>query len=109
MKGDIKMEINTTPEVGDGATICYRSDTHAATIIAVSKSGKRVTVQRDVATRTDSNGMSESQSYEYTPNIDGEVETFSLRKNGRWVKKGEAVNGTGLMFGVRREYFDYSW
>lgn len=61
---------NTTsnkPTVGMGATILGYSDRHAATVVSVSKDGKSVDIQRDTATRTDKNGMSECQDYEYSP------------------------------------------
>lgn len=96
------------PEVGKGATICYLSDRHAATIIKVSANGKEVTIRQDHARRTDSNGMSEIQEYEYTPNENGPESIFTLRKNGRYVKLGESMNnGLGIKIGVRREYHDY--
>lgn len=36
--------------VGDGATLHYWTDAHAYTVVAVSASGKTVTMQRDKAT-----------------------------------------------------------
>jgi hypothetical protein len=54
--------------------------------------------------------MSESQTYEYTRNENGETIVFTLRKNGRWVKKGQSMrNGTSLSIGHRSEYYDYSF
>lgn len=98
------------PTVGMGATVCYYSDRHAGTIITVSKSGKRVTVQEDTATRTDKNGMSDAQAYSYEPNPNGSVTTFSKRKNGCWVRVGEGSrSGTGLVLGTRDEHYDYSF
>jgi hypothetical protein len=41
---------NPTPKVGDGATILRHSDSHACTIVAVSKSGRTITLKRDKAT-----------------------------------------------------------
>jgi hypothetical protein len=98
------------PTVGMGATLCYFSDRHAATVIEVSENGKRIVVQQDKATRTDSNGMSESQTYEYAADPAGAKTTFTLRKNGRWVESGSAMkNGTGLRLGEREEYFDFGF
>lgn len=100
----------TTPTVGDGATISAYSDRYAGTIIAVSPSGKRITVQRDNYRRIDSNGMSDAQSYEYERDPKGVTYQFSLRKNGRWVQVGETLYG-GLRchIGVRSAYYDYSF
>lgn len=99
------------PEIGKGATIWYYSDSHATTIIAVSKSGREITVQEDKAIRTDKNGMSDSQSYTYEPNPNGRVSRFSLRKNGKWIPVGESMvsYGTSLTIGIRHEYYDYGF
>jgi hypothetical protein len=102
--------INTpTPEVGMGATLLSWTDRKAATIIEVSKSGKKITVQPDKATRTDSNGMSESQSYTYEPNPKAYTTEYSLRQNGRWVRVGDSMTGSSLIVGLRDEHYDYSF
>lgn len=93
-----------TPEVGMGATVLSWTDRHAATITEVK--GKRVTVRLDEAIRTDKNGMSESQTYEYKSNPDGMEMTFSLRKNGQYKLVG---GGKVLAVGERRHYRDYSF
>jgi hypothetical protein len=100
------------PEVGMGATILMWTDRRAATIIAVSrfKSGTRagqvseVTVQEDTATRTDDNGMSEMQTYEYTRNLAGATMRFKRNKAGAFVG-----NSGRLRIGDRRQYHDYSF
>jgi hypothetical protein len=109
-----------TPAVGMGATVLGWTDRHAATIIDVFNVGKTqyVTVQYDDSRRTDTNGMSESQTYEYTPNPYGIKETYrfsgqtgqwqAVRKNtetGRWKK----TSGYGLRIGVREKYHDFSF
>ena len=62
--------------VGMGATILMHSDRHAATIVDVfTKYGRlHVKVQRDKATRTDSNGMSDSQDYTFERDPQGRIE-----------------------------------
>lgn len=104
---------NTTsnkPTVGMGATILGYSDRHAATVVSVSKDGKSVDIQRDTATRTDKNGMSECQDYEYSPNPDAPIESYTLRKNGTWVREGESMKGgTKVALGYRDKYYDYSF
>lgn len=94
------------PAVGDGVTMAYLSDRHAGTVI--KRTPKTVTVQRDTAKRTDGNGMSDAQSYDYSPNPDGETQRFSLRMNGTWRAIGGDDRGTRLVAG-RREYYDYSF
>ncbi len=85
------------PIVGMGATIVMYSDRHACTIVDTFVSGKTVIVQQDKAIRTDSNGMSECQSYHYESDTSAPRREFSKRKNGRWVEVGSKVhNGTTL-------------
>jgi len=96
-------EIGPLPAVGMGATILAWSDRYAATIIYVSKSRKLVRVQHDRSRRTDDNGgFSENQSYEYSRDPNGSVETFRLGKRG-WRKQG---GGFGLLIGHREKYRD---
>src|SRR5271157_1703405 len=100
------MKHNPRPEVGMGATIIMYSDKHAATIIDVHPNGKRIVIQEDIATRTDINGMSDSQTYTYAPNSDGEKHVVSLRKDGTWrISRSK----TQIGIGYRREYYDYSF
>jgi hypothetical protein len=96
------------PEVGMGATVLGWSDRHAGTVIEVSKSGKRIKVRLDKATRIDKNGMSESQEYTYEPDPDGTEYTFSLRQDGKWRLVGEA-KGKTVALGYRRHYHDFSF
>jgi hypothetical protein len=101
--------VNKVPEVGMGATINMYTDRHAATIVEV-KSPTKIVIQQDSAERTDSNGMSESQDYAFTPNPKAAKEVYTKRKNGLWIKTGESKgNGTSLHIGQRNEYHDYSF
>lgn len=97
------------PEVGMGATVIMWSDRYAVTIVEVSPNGKSVKVQSDNYKRTDTNGMSENQSYEFSPNPDAPITTYTLRKNGRWVHQGSSMNGQGLAIGFRDAYHDFSF
>lgn len=96
------------PVVGMGATILCWTDRHAATVVKVSPSGKTVWVQEDTATRTDSNGMSEVQTYEYTANPAAPLKAFRLGKHG-WREAGSGGKGNALALGVRRSYHDFSF
>lgn len=91
------------PAVGMGATVLCWTDRHAATIIKVTP--KTVTVQRDHAIRIDQNGMSESQTYRYEPNPNGEIQAFRMTRRG--LRHGHS--GNGLLIGDRREYHDFSF
>jgi len=98
------------PELGMGATILMWTDRIAATVVHVSRSGREIDVREDHAVRTDDNGMSESQDYEYSRNPNGRVHTYTLRKNGRWVRQGESMKGgQRLLLGQRRAYHDFSF
>ncbi len=96
--------------IGAGATIRGYTDRYAATVIEVSKSKTRITTRRDHAKRTDTNGMSEIQTYEFSPDEHGREETFTLRKNGKWHCKGTPLKDQYIVvIGVRDHYFDFSF
>ena len=90
------------PAVGMGATICCWTDRHAGTIVKVTPC--QVHVQEDNAVRTDSNGMSECQTYAYEPNPNAPITVFRKTKRG-WRSKC----GRGLVIGKRMEFYDYSF
>lgn len=94
------------PTIGMGATIHVGSDAYPATVIQVTRNGKRVVIQEDIATRIDNNGMSESQDYTYEPNPEGEIHVVTLRKDGRYRESGTT---TPVSIGFRRKYYDYSF
>jgi hypothetical protein len=95
--------------IGEGATICMWSDRHAGTIVGASPSRKSVTWQQDTATRTDTHGMSEDQSYSYERDENGRKIIFTLRSNGKWVQRGQSMHtGTRLVPG-RHKFHDYSF
>jgi hypothetical protein len=92
-----------------GATVLMYTDRHAATIVKVD-SGIVITIQEDKSIRTDTNGMSDTQSYRYEPNTQAIRRRFSLRINGRWVEVGSDMNnGTTLLIGERDTYHDYGF
>lgn len=98
-----------TPEpikVGQGATYHVGSDRYPYTVIRVL-SDRRVEVQADNYRRTDTNGISESQTYEYTPNPEGRIVVVSRRKNGAWKEVGQ--DGCGFSFRGRNAYQDPSF
>ena len=99
-------ETQTLPEVGMGITAHFYSDRRAATVVEVL-SPRRIVVQWDKATRTDTNGgYSESQTYSYEPDSSAEKVTLSLRKNGIWYKVGDDLRGTRFYLGYRNHYID---
>lgn len=108
------------PEHDMGATIMCWTDRHAATIINVTKLATTVIwVREDKAKRTDKNGLSESQSYDYAPDPAGRLYTFRQRADGSWeqvvvnAKTGRLNKveggGHGLRIGSRDHYHDFSF
>lgn len=98
------------PKIGMGATVLGYTDRHAATITKIDNGGKRVFISRDLARRTDKNGMSESQTYEYTTCKNCPSFAYTLRKNGRFVREGSSMhNGETILVGHRESYHDYSF
>lgn len=89
--------------VGDGVTVCFVSDRHAGTVIAVSK--KRVTVQRDTATVVAGSVQDGSAVYRYERNPAGIIEKYSLRNNHKWIRVGDSLSGDYIVPG-RYEYYD---
>lgn len=98
--------VEPMPTVGQGVTICLWSDCDPATIIEVSRSGKRITIQEDKWTRTDNNGISEAQEYAYEPNPSGTIHVASLRKDGTW---RIAKSKTRISLFGRRKFHDFSF
>lgn len=96
--------LSPAPTVGMGATIYLWSDRYPATVTKVSTSGKTVTLTEDHAERTDKNGLSESQTYEFSPNPSGRVWTARKTKRGTW-----RAGGNGVTFGSRAAYRDPSF
>lgn len=108
------MVCNAQPFIGMGATLLYPNDRYPYTVIEIvpHKNGniKHIIVQEDDWKRTDRNGMSESQSYDITPNPNGKTLTLKRGRDGHWYHfAGDPFNGrhkTLFQLGSRRAYFD---
>jgi hypothetical protein len=103
-KGEIMNEF----KVGDGATKGVGSDRYPYTIVEIL-SPKRVVLQPDDYYRTDKNGFSEMQTYEFTPNPEAYRIIVTLRKNGRWYQLGQTMGGSRFSLGHRDAYQDPSF
>lgn len=92
-------------DVGDGATVLHWTDRTACTVIAVSPSGKTITLQADHAYRTDTNGMSDAQKYRYERDLLGATYTARRNRRGEWkvLRSGQRV------VAGRRSYHDFSF
>ena len=97
---------NKFPEIGAGVTIIHWTDREPATIIGISASARRITIQVDKSIRIDRNGMSEMQEYRYDPDPEGAIFVVSLRADGNW--RIAKSNTTVSLYG-RRKYHDYSF
>ena len=108
------------PVVGMGCTFLSWTDRDAGTIVdVIHKPGgivKRIACTHDDAKRVDNNGMSESQEYEFTSNMDGQRSWFAKDRKGFWVhvrenEKGNFVQARsgGLRIGSRDKYHDFSF
>ena len=114
---------NMRPEIGMKATHVLWSDSHAYTIIGVSKSGRVVTVQRDrvepLHKPEDLNFVpggfgghctnNYQQRWATFPDPNGAIRKFSLRKNGRWYEVGGPSEGPTLRIGQAVEFYDYNF
>lgn len=106
------------PVEGMGVTFLHWTDRSAGTIVSLSNAGKYplIWVRGDHAKRTDNNGFSECQTYEYTPNPSGKLSMYRF-KNNRWeaVEVNKATgrvrktHGPGLRIGDRDAYHDFSF
>jgi hypothetical protein len=107
---------NPEPVVGMGVTICMWSDRHAATIVGIEKD--MLIVCEDDVKRTDTNGISESQEYEYTTNPNNSKTYWKKDKKGKYCEYyvnretnrfNKCGTGSHLGIGYREEYYDFSF
>ena len=117
------------PKEGDGCTYTHFSDRWAGTIVKVEvlSNSIRLHTQGDKATRTDKNGMSESQEYTYERQPNAAVVVYEAKlfvKGGKRMigpyrqtrfnpesKRWKLVGGSspGLSVGHRDAYHDFSF
>jgi len=93
-----------TPEVGMGITLLSWTDRSAGTIRRISPSGKTFWFSDDLATRTDTNGMSEMQEYRFET-VDGPQRAAKKAKDGSW----KEVGGGRIRLDSRSAYHDFSF
>lgn len=96
---------------GMGATKSVGSDCYPYTVVDIKSNGKEIHAQRDNSTPTEDSDYFGVQSYTYSPNPDSDIEIFTLRKNGYFVKKGKPLNyyWDSISLGKRRYYRDPSF
>jgi hypothetical protein len=76
-----------------GATFGAGSDAYPATVQSVSKSGKAVTITADecLALSEWKEGAYAPENWTSLPQPEGRPETYTLRKNGRWILQGQPI------------------
>lgn len=85
------------PVVGMGCTYCNGRDEYACTITAVRKNG------RELETRWDRLEPGMMGVKEFTPDPNGNLQVWTLRKNGRFREKSRGYYGS-LTLGKRNWY-----
>jgi len=97
------------------ATICYYTDREAYYVTAVNEDKTRCTIVKAKATRTDNNGMCESQSYSFEFDLDARPKLLHKRR-GKWcevilstTQMKVVYKPVHIVFGRADEYFDYSF
>lgn len=125
MNTTTNQESAVVPVVGMGVTVCGWTDSKAYTIVAVSKSGRTITLVRDVATLLNGQNSGEPdalqfspggffghtsgvQRYSYAPGNPNtsQVSKATLRKNGQW---RESVTNNRVLIGERTEHYDFNF
>ena len=91
------------PVVGMGCTECLWTDSHAATIVKVSPSGKTIWYRRDIAKVVKGSCQDGSAEYEYVYDENGYDHKATLRKNGQYRESGTDYY---IALDCRREYYD---
>lgn len=103
MSNEAASDAPPAPAPGVGATLVMFTDRRPYTVTRVSPTGKILWATEDIAKRTDSNGMDESQTYDYTTDKTASEERFYLTHRGWHGKRGR------LAVGHRRYYHDFSF
>lgn len=104
-KNHLARRVRVIPIVGLPATEGVGSDCYPATVVEVSKSGKRVGVQRNGYNAAPGSDYFTNQKWIISETPCGEIHYYSLRQNGRWIAVGGNRNcGCSLSLGHRRAY-----
>lgn len=96
---------NQVPVVGIGATQRVGSDCYPFTVVEVVND-RKIVVQPDNATPAEGFDYYSHQVYTYSPCLEAEKITLTLRKDGRWIREKESLKSSGFYIGNRRSYQD---
>ncbi len=123
----VKQEVDHSFKVGDEATFRVYTDAHAGYIVAVSKSGKRVTFQAGNQKLLNGSGSGEPDALTFTPggfightegkqrwsveaDPDGQKTVFTYRGNGVWKQVGHRTGSPGCSLKRgHHPYYDFNF
>lgn len=99
------------PEVGMGATTGAGSDAYPHTIIEVAPDYSYIVIQSDKSTPTKDYDYYANQKHTFSPDPNGAIEKYTLRKTGRYIQDGAPLKAyyCGVTIGYRRKYSDPSF
>jgi len=93
---------NVVPIVGMPVTLNYYTDRYAGTITQVIND-KTIIIKNNKTETIDYY----AGEYKVLPELQGNEQIFTKRKNGRWVRKGDNQSkGLGLSLGIHAHYID---
>lgn len=95
---------NNNFQVGDAVTYCVGSDRYAYDVVAVSKSGHKLTIRAATSTPAPGFNFYTNQVYTYAPNPAGEVMTAYRTKTGAY-----RVKRCGILVAGHDEHRDPSF
>jgi hypothetical protein len=97
-------------KVGTPCTMLFWSDRYPAQITRVSQNGRTVWIRecRSEPAPGSCNAYTESQAWLVGEPF-GEERPYTLRKNGKFVRKGDGLRGQALLIGVAEKYIDPSF
>ena len=102
--------VKDMPFIGQPCTISIGSDAYPATVVMVNQTGKRIGVRQCIAHPAEGFVRLTNEVYEYEENWKGNIELWSLRKDGRYRPMGSQGNsGYRLTLGHRILHQDPSF
>lgn len=104
-----KIRQDGRPFVGAPASYGYASDSYPATVIAVSKSGHRITLQSDRTEVVSGSVLDGSAKWICTPDANGSTVEATRRRDGKYRIVGCSNYGTVTFGRGRRAYRDPSF
>lgn len=96
------MDTTNIPQIGTHGASTIGGDAYPVTVVAVSRSGHRVTVQHDRCRVVSGSEYTNDAVYEFERNTGGQTEVFTRRPNGRYRPVGSQCGGLSLNGWVAR-------